>query len=211
MPPFGTVECTELQNRLATVLKGPNYKGIVANAAGSSTPPTACFSNTTTGTSKDITLLQYAAPDQPNFFPKYAFGVRVINRFPGLTGLRQCDEINRCERGYVDFTLGQNASISGGTLKHMVVNVDSIHPMPIPNLSFIYLFGSVSKRLHNLPPSVSPLVLQTGTPPSSGGPTASDLVLPLTQPDRDFYRIGIGVSLCQIFTKLTSDGKQCGF
>jgi hypothetical protein len=146
--------------------------------------------------------LEYAAPDQPNFFPKYFAGLRIVNRFPGTSGLKQCDEINHCERGYVDFTLGQNASITGGTLKHLVVNVDSIYPMPIPSLNFLYFFGSLSERLHNLPPNQSPLVLSVPSPVPTPGPNPATLVVPMKQPDRDFYRIGIGVSLNQIFTAL---------
>jgi hypothetical protein len=159
--------------------------------------------------------LEFAAPNQPNFFPKYSVGVRLVNRFPGANGLKQCDENNPCERGYADFTLGQNASISGGTLKHLVVNVDSIYPLPVPSLNFIYLFGSVSKRLDNLPASQTPLVL--ASPPTSGpstppaAPNPAVLVLPMTQPDRDFYRFGIGVSLCQIYSALTTKGSPCKF
>jgi hypothetical protein len=78
--------------------------------------------------------------------------------------------------------------------------------MPVPSISFLYLFGSASLRLHNLPTSLSPLVLlnspTTGssTPPTV--PNAAVLVLPMTQPDRDFYRIGIGININQIFTAL---------
>jgi hypothetical protein len=33
----------------------------------------------------------------------------------------------------------------------------------------------------------------------------------MTQPDRDFYRFGIGVSLCQIYSALTTKGSPCKF
>jgi hypothetical protein len=33
----------------------------------------------------------------------------------------------------------------------------------------------------------------------------------MIQPDRDFYRIGIGVGLCKIFTALTNDSVPCQF
>jgi hypothetical protein len=44
------------------------------------------------------------------------------------------------------------------------------------------------------------LVLATGT--ISTTPAASTLILPLTQPDRDFYRIGAGINLNEIFSAL---------
>ncbi len=205
MPAFGTVECTELQSRLSGVLSNPVYAGIQANTASTST---SCYTNKTTSTSVNVAALEYNAPNQPNLFSKYAAGLRFVNRFPGASKLKQCDENTPCERGYIDFTLGQNASISGGTMKHLVANIDTIYPLPIPNLNFLYLFGSASKRFYDLPPNQSPLVL--ALPPASGPsslappPNPAILVLPLTQPDRDFYRIGIGVNICQIFSALTT-------
>jgi hypothetical protein len=203
MPAFGTVECTELQSRLSGVLSNPVFAGIKANTAPTST---SCYSNTITSTPTAVSTLAYAAPSQPNFYPKYFAGLRIVNRFAGATGLKQCDEHNPCERGFVDFTLGQNASVSGGSLKHLIAGVDSIYPLPVPGLNFIYLFGSTSVRLYNLPPGLSPLILTasptsgSSTPPASPNPAV--LVLPLTQPDRDFYRIGAGINLNNIFKAL---------
>lgn len=212
MPAFGTVECTELQGRLSPVLSGPNYKGIVANTAAGSA---SCFSNTLNANSATtppvaptaVTLLEYSVPDTPNFFPKYSAGLRIVNRYPGTTnGAKYCLESSPCERGYVDFTVGQSAALTGGSLRHAVLDIDTIHPLPVPNMNFLYLFGSVSKRFYHLPPSVSPLVLQTGTAATS--PSNSTLIIPLTQPDRDFYRIGVGVNITQIFTALTGNSKS---
>jgi hypothetical protein len=203
MPAFGTVECSELQSRLSGVLSNPVFAGIKANTAPTST---SCYSNTTTSTPTAVSTLVYAAPNQPNYYPKYFIGLRIVNRFAGASGLKQCDEHNPCERGFVDFTLGQNASVSGGSLKHLIAGVDSIYPLPVPGLNFIYLFGSTSVRLYNLPPGQSPLILTasptsgSSTPPASPNPTV--LVLPLTQPDRDFYRIGAGINLNDIFKAL---------
>jgi hypothetical protein len=207
MPAFGTVECTELQSRLSSVLSSSTvYAGVKATTSTTTPATTYCFTNGTTSTPANITTLEYAAPGQPNFFPKYFAGLRTVTRFPGATGLKRCDENNPCERGYADFMLGQDASVTGGTFRHLVATVDSIYPLPMPPVNFLYLFGSVSERFHRLPSSQSPLVLQL--PASSGqnspppAPNPAVLVLPLTQPDRDFYRIGIGVSLNQIFTAL---------
>jgi hypothetical protein len=203
MPNFGTVECTALQTRLSTVLQSTPYTGVKPNT---STANTYCFSNNTGATPAAINTLEYAAPDQPNFFPKWGVGLRLVNRWPGSTGKKQCDQDNACERGYVDFTLGQNASITGGTLQHAVMNIDSIYPLPVPNMNFIYLFGSISKRFGTLPSYLPPLVLATGT--ASTAPAASTLILPLTQPDRDFYRVGVGVSLNAIFSALKPKPKD---
>ena len=211
MPPFGTVECTSLQSRLSGVLAGKSYQGIVANTAAGST---SCFSNTLNENNTSnppvpatkVTLLEYAAPDTPNFFPKYGAGIRIVNRYTGTPALKNCLESSPCERGYLDFTVGQAAAITGGDLKHVVFTIDSIHPMPLPNMHFLYVFGSASMRAYKLPPNLSPLVLQTGT--AATAPSASTLVIPLTQPDRDFYRIGIGLRIDQIFKNLVAGSSK---
>jgi len=213
MPSFGTVECTELQSRLKPVLSQSQYAGITANTTATTGSP--CFTNNigvaAGGTGTPMTQLEYSAPDQPNFFPKYFLGMRAVKRYAGSSGKPVCDDDDPCERGYIDFTLGQNASISGGSLKHLLFNVDSIYPLRVPGVNFLYLFGSVSKRIWNLPPTQSPLVLQAGTASTTPGPNPAYMVIPLTQPDRDFYRIGVGVSLCQIFGALTSASVPCKF
>jgi hypothetical protein len=223
MPLFGTVECTELQSRLMPVLTAKNtpYLSILPNMGPTSNPPSGnpCFFNNIAATTSGgvttggvaITTLTYAAPDQPNFFPKWQLGLRALSRFPSPGGVKECTVSYPCDRGYVDFTLGQDASISGGSLQHMVMKLDSIYPLPVPTLNYIYLFGTISRRFLNLPPNLSPLVLAAAPSTTTSGPSTSTLVLPMTQPDRDFYRIGVGVSLCQIFTALTTKGSVCPF
>jgi hypothetical protein len=218
MPPFGTVECAELQSRLKVVLSGPDYKNIgenqynycFVNTAVSSTP-----SGGSTVSYTPITLLNYAAPDSRNFYPKYFGGVRMINRWPGLIGgPKHCTEALPCERGYVDFTVGQDTSVTGGIRQHIVLTVDSTYPLPVPNLNFLYLFGTFSKRVGDLPPQLLPLILQPGTSSSSSGsasltsPNPAILVVPLSQPDRDFYRFGAGVNILKVFTALTGQSKS---
>jgi hypothetical protein len=44
------------------------------------------------------------------------------------------------------------------------------------------------------------LILQTASGITL--PSATTIVLPLQQPDRDFYRLGIGLNLNQIFCKM---------
>ena len=146
-----------------------------------------------------IGTLAYATPDQSSFFGKAFTGLKIVNRWPLTAGQSQCP----CERGQVDFTLGQNASITGGEMRHWVFTVDAIHPLPVPSVKYIYFFGSLSKRLFdNTPVPISPIVLSPVTPvPTSG--SASTLILPLTQPDRDFYRNGGGITIGLIFTALT--------
>jgi hypothetical protein len=94
-------------------------------------------------------------------------------------------------------------------MSKFIFKVDAVHPLPVPSVKFLYLFGSMSVRLsHNT--NYSPLILQsasvsslTGTG-SSAIPNPSVVVLSLVQPNRDYYRFGVGLNLTQIFTKLLS-------
>jgi len=205
MPAFGTVECTDLQSRLAKILTRPIYANIVAEPS-TTTSATACFENkaaSTSGNPTAVSTLVWATPNQPNFFGRVFGGFRLMNRyFYQSSGQHTCDRDNPCERGYVDVMGGQDASITGGVMRHLVLTIDAMHPLPVPSVNYLYLFGSISKRFEGLPEQ-PPLVLQSTTPPSSG-PSASTLVLPLQQPDRDFYRIGIGVRLDKIFSALAA-------
>ena len=220
MPHYGTVECSSLQSRLITAgffdqngngLR--NYSNIVAN-----TSPTnaACFSNKAV-LDKDnkptaIANLDYAAPDSFNFFTRYGGGLRLINRWPGKTGgPMHCTSDAPCERGYVDLLFGQNSALTGGKQQHLVMSVDSTYPLAIPGLNYIYLFGTFAKRIGTLPSHLDPLILKSGAPNGGSGSTVPDpaiLVIPLAQPDRDFYRFGAGVDVAKVFTALGGQAKK---
>lgn len=117
--------------------------------------------------------------------------------------------IGPCERGIVDWTFGQDASITGGQTGKWVFKVDAVHPLPVPSVHFLYLFGSVTIRVSrntNYPPLIlksADISSLTGTG-TNAVPNPSVVVLSLVQPDRDFYRFGVGINLNQIFTKLFS-------
>ncbi len=209
MPAFGTVECTELQQRIVTILKKSIYSNITPNA-GADNSGDSCFGNnavkTSAGNPTAINTLVWATPDQSNFFGRAFGGFRLMNRYRTASDQHSCgpSSDNPCERGHVDVTVGQDASITGGMMRHWVVNVEAMHPLPVPSVSFVYLFGSISKRFFDSVPQLPPLILTSATPPTEG-PSPAILVLPLQQPDRDFYRIGIGVRLDKVFTALGSN------
>ena len=123
-------------------------------------------------------------------------------------------DIAPCSRGIVDFTVGQDESITGGHLHGAVVKVEGVYPLPIKGNAFLYLFGSFSMRtLRNQ--DYSPLILQTASLSGLTGtgttavPNVNTVVLPLQQPDRDFYRFGIGLDAVCIFTKIFSSSSSC--
>jgi len=218
-PTLGTVECTTLQGRFATQFAADKIiPGTSSNTTGSTpmclvnqnSPTVSSGSTTYTG----ISTIGFSNQDRSSFLGKTAFGIRTIDRFLG-TGNVACgntdtaNQIGPCERGIVDFTFGQDATVTGGKMRGWVFKVDAVHPLPVKSVTFIYLFGTVILRLQhdqNLPP----LVLQAGDIASLTGngsnavPSTSVVILPLTQPNRDFYRFGAGINVSAIFSKLFS-------
>jgi len=91
----------------------------------------------------------------------------------------------------VDVGVGQDETITGG-------------PLEYGPLSFIYLFGSASMRLggnQNLAPLILTVPMGNMVPTI---PSPNVSVLSFQQPNRDFYRIGVGLNLLDVFSKLRS-------
>lgn len=223
MPLFGTEECGQMQStNFAAAYKvlQHNNSGQYAWADATSAPSAngAClinnFGTTSTTNGKTtyapvaVTTLIYATPDQPSFYAKDEVGLRIINRYHQSAAQSTCDRQNPCARGIVDFTFGQNANITKGSLKGVVLTLSAIHPVPVQSLNFIYFFGTLFKNING--PSTNPfppLILQPATITSSGSnanlpPNPSTLVVPAELTGRDFYRFGAGINLNQIFTAL---------
>jgi hypothetical protein len=69
--------------------------------------------------------------------------------------------------------------------------------------SWLYLFGSAYMRLAKNQ-NYSPLILNTATGVTV--PSSTVTVLPLEQPNRDYYRLGVGLNINQLFCKAFSTG-----
>ncbi len=115
-----------------------------------------------------------------------------------------------------DFTFGMDSSITGGVFRgnRWIFKTDAIYPLVNKGKATFYLFGSFSTRLEKNVTDNSPLILQpatlatvTGTG-STAVPNVNTVVLPLRQPDRDFYRIGVGIDLTTLIKAATSKTAQ---
>jgi hypothetical protein len=159
------------------------------------------------------TNIAFAPEDRNSFLLKYMAGVRLINRWHsagntkcGMPASTNDKTYATCVRTVVDITLGQDEAITGGMLRHFVAKADAT--FPVSNTG-IFFFGAASLRIARNQ-NLSPLVLQQATiVPSAPSPPAnitvpspSTWVLPLTQPNRDFYRVGLGFDLSGAIAKL---------
>jgi hypothetical protein len=94
-------------------------------------------------------------------------------------------------------TLGQDSSVTGGQLRGVVFKIDGLFPIKTKNYSWLYLFGSAYIRLRTNQ-NLAPLLLQSPSSPISV-PSPTVDVLPLVQPNRDYYRLGVGLNINQIW------------
>jgi hypothetical protein len=183
-PAPGTQECSTLVNRFS--VKNGYSPGLSLNTAAM---PTTCIAG-------GYTAIAFTNQDRTNFLMKYGAGVRTSYPLFGPNAWAS-----------VDATMGQDASVTGGYLRGVVFKVDAIMPIPTgTGSSWLYLFGSAYMRLqpnHNLPP----LILQTPTsamPVTVPSPTVFEL--PLRQPNRDYFRLGVGLNIAQIWCTFSSSG-----
>jgi hypothetical protein len=194
-PAPGTVECTELVSRFS-VANGYN-PALALNTAAN---PTTCLAG-------GYTDVAFANQDRSNFFLKYGAGLRTT--YPWTFGCSGASG-SSCTTAYaaLDASLGQDASVTGGYLRGVVFKLDGILPIPTGSASWLYLFGSSYVRLQsnqNLPPLLLQSPATAVTVPSS-----TVIVLPLRQPNRDYYRIGVGLNINQLWCKVFGSGCSNG-
>jgi hypothetical protein len=170
-----------------------------------------------------INDIAFVPEDRTSFLLKWGAGVRLVNRWHSGAS-NHCssragtdtkpgdstDDPNTvngvCSRSIVDFTFGQDEAITGGSLHRYVVKADAIFPILQTG---IYFFGSADIRTMR-DTTFAPLLL-TPVPIAASGtsgvgsvtiPSSNVWLLPLKQPNRDFYRFGLSVDLSGVFVKL---------
>ena len=196
-PDFGTFECQALQSQ-------QRFAGDFARL-GIKPGSTTCLVGPDGKTA--ITQIAFSNQDRSSFLGKWGVGIRTITRFGDSSN-------DDPQRGILDFTVGQDATVTGGVMSGYVLKLDGVHPLQFggtSNKNYLYLFGSASIRIsHNK--NLDPLILKTVDPTvaSPAIPSAGVAVLPLRQSNRDFYRIGLGLDLKQIFTKLAGQQANAG-
>lgn len=185
-PPANSAQCLQLLSLYPSLTNGS-----VAPACNLINP----------ATKEAINTISFAPVDRSNFLLKYGAGFRFSHMYPA-----KGQEIPYS--GSLDVTFGQDESTTGGRLHGAVFKVDGIYPLAFGASSYLYVFGSASMKLTGNK-NTNPVVLATAQTPTLPLPTNVAL-LPLTQPDRDFYRFGVGLNITAIYCKLNPNGCATG-
>ena len=130
--------------------------------------------------------IAFLPAEQDRFFRHYFLGFRVKNYhddgfFPSM----------------FDVTFGQNSAVTGGMLRHFVLGFDGSHRFSLFNKNAVYIFGSANLKLGGPKFRGTPFILEPAA--ADAKLTDVDVVLTSRQSNRDFYRIGFGVDLIDLF------------
>jgi hypothetical protein len=156
--------------------------------------------------------IAFVFPDRDRFLRQFYAGFRFktfyfdgdspepINRFPAI----------------LDVMLGQNEAVTGGRLKSLVTNDDgkvigerrnlvlrleAFYPFPIREASFLYLYGTAMMKLGGKGVRVTTPLFLTRSDGDVSVTSDGVLIVPNLQADRDYYRIGVGVNLTELFNR----------
>jgi hypothetical protein len=177
----------------STILKQFPNAGNVQAGATCTPPATTC----------PASIIAFVDEDRTRFFRRYYTGFRFKTYFFSDRVKGECDDPRRgesCEGlinlfpGIVDITAGKDEAVTGGKLRNWVFRLDAVYPLPfIPSL---HIFGGanvVFARNTTMPP----LVLE---PPAKFLPFSDPniFVQQVAPPNRDTYRIGLGVDLLEV-------------
>jgi hypothetical protein len=140
-------------------------------------------------------FVAFAQSDRDRFFRQYYAGFRIqtfffnrhnvpLQRFPAQ----------------LDLQFGINEYVTGGRARGGVLRLDGYFPLPYENLKFINLFGTAMVR--PVRSSIkAPLILEEVTTPETKFDPKT-VMLPVSQFNRDYYRVGVGLDFVSFIGKL---------
>jgi len=168
---------------------------------------------TTTCPDQFVTFL---TPERSRFFRKYYTGLRFKTFFfnedvPGecwdsKTGKEEwrkrhphatCSAPYNIFPGTFDITIGQDESVTGGSAHGLVWRMDAVYPLHF--LPSLHVFGSVYGTFQKNQNSRPFQLVQPGPNDTLNDSNTLRFLVPIQ--NRDYYRIGLGVDLVQLFKK----------
>lgn len=165
----------------------PNADGLPSTCnPGATPPPTApCY-------------IAFVPQGRSRFFRHYEAGLR-LKIYPH----DYSDDSSKPKLrfpGNADLTIGQNEYVTGGRLHSWVVHIGGT--LPVPKLDGWYAFGAgdfaISKNISE------PQLLFTQAGGTVTLSSSNVFVVPTAQPNRDRYRLGVGIDLYHLIDKYKS-------
>jgi hypothetical protein len=155
---------------------------------------------------EDKEFIAFVSPDRDRFLRQYFGGIRLktysydkVDK-DGKRTLAS-ETIQNVFPAMLDITFGQSEAITGGKLTKFVLSIDGFYPLPFPDkYRFLYLFGTAKFKVGGPKSITKPLILDTAASSVKITDTTVFIADPIIS-NRDFYRIGFGVDLLELFRK----------
>ena len=98
--------------------------------------------------------------------------------------------------------MGQDETVSGGSLRGLVLTLSGDYPV---GSTGVRVFASTYMRMAR---NTNTVALNMDPVTTAVDPISSSVVIQETMPlDRDYFRVGVGVDIHQIWTKLANKNK----
>jgi hypothetical protein len=165
-----------------------------------------------------FTNITFFTPNRSRFFRRYMVGLRLKSFYFNKDVKADCyldpgrdDQRGDCEAPYdifpgtIDLTFGKDEAVTAGHLKDWLFRIDAVYPLPF--YQGFHAFASVYTALtrNRVDPPFSPFA--TNTPMTGMNNDANTFRVPLMPLSRDYFRVGVGVDLIQLFKKKDAGGQ----
>lgn len=133
--------------------------------------------------------IAFVSPDRDRFFRQYYAGLRFKTHY------FEWGESNGRYPGILDISVGQNAAVTGGRLRDLVIRLEGFFSLPITK-GTVSLFGTALLQPKSAK-ITDPLILKKA-PNNISVPGPDVAIVTVPQINRDYYRFGVGIDLVQV-------------
>jgi hypothetical protein len=192
--------------------------GLICQILPGMTSPSVILPPTSTANPNARQFIDFFTPERSRFFRKAYFGLRLKTYFFSRTVKADCnppvtraDNQGDCDGlydifpGTIDLTFGKDEAVSQGKFSSWLFRLDAVYPLPF--YQGIHLFASMYTGLSGNT-ATQPYNSYTINTPTTGTNNDSNTfrfgIHPL---DRDFFQVGIGIDLIQVFKKAVNGGQ----
>jgi len=194
------------------------FGGTFANNMCPVMTPTVCSgSNTPSNTMPPCTnVVAFVPADRTRFFYQYYTGIRVKTFFfrnassnsaiqKRCEGVEKSDDICPIFPGIFEVGVGQNAAVSAGRLRGLILRAEGFYPLPFRPELHLFVTSWIHTGGHNV--ETTPVILDN-TSPTVDLTAPGVFTVAVHAPNRDYYRLGMGVDLISLVKTLTDNKKK---
>lgn len=190
------IQGSSQQSNLNAILTAMHSTTAYTPCPTPATPPAPCSN-----------YLAFIPLTADRFLGQWGTGIRLYTLFTD----KNSGSVTFKAPATIEVSVGQNASVTESHLHNFVLHVGAMYPFAIgsrgdPTSVVIYLFGEVNSALvRNVTQDsviLSPALDTSGNPIPVSNPSVFQI--PVEANRRDTYRIGVGLDLISVWTKLTA-------